>query len=361
LHIVAIGVILWSLASGASGLDWSLLLGAGLAASYWLLFLTRCVVGVGEGAYGPVAPTMLADYYPVAHRGQVMAYFYLAIPVGGALGYTLGDVVRGIDALGWRWAFYFVVAPGLLLGLVCFFMREPPRGRAETVISDPRRKLTRRDYLDLFRIPSYLLNLVGMTCMTFAIGGLAWWMAQFLENHDATPVLGVAPRSFFGILVALAGLLATILGGLAGDYVQRFHSGSYFLVSGVSMLIGFPMVLLCVLVPFPAAWVFIFLAVFTLFFNTAPTNAINANVTHPSVRASGFAFNILISHLFGDAISPAVIGWIRDQWSLDAGFIVVSLLMLAGSLFWIWGTFHLQRDTELAPTRLRPRPVSEPG
>src|SRR5437764_948181 len=59
--LVGIGVVIWSLASGASGLDWVSMVGVPLATAYWLLLLTRCFVGVGEGAYGPVAPTMLAD------------------------------------------------------------------------------------------------------------------------------------------------------------------------------------------------------------------------------------------------------------------------------------------------------------
>ncbi len=120
------------------------------------------------------------------------------------------------------------------------------------------------------------------------------------------------------------------------------------------------MFLMAIWLPFPASWIFIFLAVYCLFFNTAPTNAINANVTHPSVRATAFAFNILITHLLGDAISPALIGLIASRTGTDGtpnlamGFVVVSLTMLVGGLFWIWGSFYLQRDTEAAPTRLRP-------
>jgi MFS family permease len=352
--LVGIGVTIWSLASGASGLDWAVLIGVNLSIAYWLLFFTRCLVGVGEAAYGPVAPTMLSDLYPVSQRGRILSWFYLAIPIGGALGYTFGDImVRYDPAHGWRWAFYLVVPPGLLLGVWCFIMREPPRGRAEMAEPVAIRKPTLQDYLDLFKIPSYLLNMIGMTCMMFAMGGLAFWMAEFLTQHQAEPVLGLGPRSFFGLLTALAGLLATLAGGAAGDWMRRYHSGSYFLVSGASMMLGFPMVLLAIWVPFPAAWFFIFLAVFSLFFNTAPTNAINANVTHPSVRATAFALNILFTHLFGDAISPAVIGLVMSWASLDLGFVVVSVLMLIGSGFWIWGAFYLQRDTDLAPTRLR--------
>ena len=85
--LVGVGVILWSLASGASG----------MAMTFVALLLTRCLVGVGEAAYGPVAPTIIADLYPVRIRGQVLAWFYMAIPVGSALGYVFGGWVAKSD------------------------------------------------------------------------------------------------------------------------------------------------------------------------------------------------------------------------------------------------------------------------
>ena len=65
---IAAGVILWSLASGASG----------LATTFGAMLLTRCFVGIGEGAYGPIAPAMLSDCFPVRTRGLILSCFYLA-------------------------------------------------------------------------------------------------------------------------------------------------------------------------------------------------------------------------------------------------------------------------------------------
>src|SRR6266849_1678581 len=95
--LVGAGVIVWSLASGASG----------MASTFGILLLTRCFVGIGEGAYGPIAPDMISDLYPVQIRGRVLAWFYMAIPVGSALGYVLGGTIASM--LNWRWAFYLVV------------------------------------------------------------------------------------------------------------------------------------------------------------------------------------------------------------------------------------------------------------
>jgi hypothetical protein len=36
----------------------------------------------------------------------------------------------------------------------------------------------------------------------------------------------------------------------------------------------------------------------------------------------------------------------------DVSFLLVSLAVLLGGLFWLWGARYLERDTELAPTRL---------
>ena len=51
-----------------------------------MLLVTRLLVGVGEAGYGPAAPTIISDLYPVSRRGAVLAWFYAAIPVGSALG-----------------------------------------------------------------------------------------------------------------------------------------------------------------------------------------------------------------------------------------------------------------------------------
>jgi predicted MFS family arabinose efflux permease len=334
-------VVAWSLASGASG----------LAATYGLLLLTRCFVGVGEAAYGPAAPTVISDLYPVKRRGSVLAWFYAAIPVGSALGYVVGGVVAD-SALGWRWAFYLVVPPGLLLGLLCFFMREPVTGQAD-LEGGVARKARLKDYLILLQTPSYVLNTLGMTAMTFALGGIAYWMptyvSEFRQAGDAAYV-----NARFGPIIVVSGLSATLLGGLAGDWLRGRYPGSYFLVSGISMLFAFPLFLGVLYVPFPAAWILIFLACFCLFFNTGPTNTILANVTHPAIRASGFALNILVIHALGDAVSPAIIGAISDAAGKDmnSGFLAVSAFILVGGILWLWGARYLGRDTALAPSRL---------
>lgn len=347
--IVALGVTLWSLASGASG----------LASTFLVLLLTRCFVGIGEAAYGPIAPDIISDLYPVQSRGRVLAWFYVAIPVGSALGYVLGGLIAnsGIGALGgrligietesWRWAFFLVTIPGIALGLRSMSMREPRRG-AFTQSSKPKKTaIPWRQYGILLRTPSYVLCTLGMTAMTFAIGGIGFWMPYYLENKPGAPSNSTI---LFGAITAIAGLCATLLGGIAGDKLRTRFPGSYFLVSGAAMIAGFPIFFAALYAPFPwVVWVLIFLACFCLFFNTGPTNTILANVTHPSMRAIGFALNIFVIHALGDVISPVIIGLLNDRYKdMNKSFVIVGVMFLLAGIFWLTGIRFLQRDTARA-------------
>ncbi|HEY5811107.1 MAG TPA: MFS transporter [Terrimicrobiaceae bacterium] len=327
--IIAAGAAIWSLATAGSG--W--------APTFGILLLSRILVGAGEAAYGPAAPTLLADLFPKERRGMILAVFFAAIPFGSAIGYLFGGLVGA--AFGWRAPFHFAAVPGLILAGLCLLIkdRRPAAQAAQAA--------TKQDYVGLLRIPSYLYNVGAQTAMTFAIGGMSFWApAYFSEQrglHDLERV-----NLIFGIITAVSGLVATIAGGLLGDHLAKRFSGAYFHVSACGMLLAFPSTLAMIYAPFPLAWLFCFLAVFFLFFNIGPANTAIANVTKPSVRATAFAVAIFIMHAFGDAISPPLIGAIADRWNLEIGFIIVSVMMLVAGVLWLAGARFLASDAEKA-------------
>ena len=326
--IVGIAVILWSLASGASG----------LAATFWILFATRIFVGIGEGGYGPAAPTILSDLFPIETRGRIMAIFCAAIPVGSALGYVIGGLT-GVH-LGWRWAFYLVAPPGLLLGLLCFWQRDPRVAADHLVQKTPRRSM--RDYLNLFRTRSYLINCIAMTLMTFVIGGLGFWVPAYLRYRNQSPAVGM---TIFGLITVVSGLVSTLLGGVIADRLRSRFPGSYFWVSGIGMLIACPIFVVTLYVPFPAAWVTMFLAIFFLFLNTGPSNTALANVSLPAVRATAFAANIFIIHAFGDVQAFWLLGYIGGHTNMHVAFLFVSGIIFVSGVAWLIGVKYLPVDT----------------
>jgi MFS family permease len=332
--IVGVCVILWSLATAASG----------FALTFAALFITRIFVGIGEGGYGPAAPTILADYFAHQMRGRIMAIFCGAIPVGSALGYVLGGLIN--HQLGWRWAFYLVAIPGVLLGLLCFFQKDP-RTRTETLGRPERRRAGMEDYLILLRTRSFVINCLAQTAMTFALGGMAFWMSAYLIFRNQSPTLATP---IFGGITVVAGLLSTLLGGFLADRLQKRFSGSYFLVSGVGMILAFPFCIAMLYTPFPLAWGFLFGAVFFVFLNTGPSNAALANVVSPTVRATAFAVNILIIHALGDAISPPLLGAVAGHYDMNVAFLIISAAMLISGVIWLLGMKYLAADTAAVET-----------
>ena len=331
--IVGSAVILWSLASGASG----------LAATFAILFATRICVGIGEGGYGPAAPTILADLFPIETRGRIMAIFYAAIPVGSALGYVIGGLVGA--RFGWRWAFYLVTPPGLLLGLLCFWQRDPRVAAHRLEQESPRRSI--RDYLQLFRTRSYLVNCVAQTLMTFVTGGLGFWAAAYLRYRNQSPDVGM---TIFGLITVVAGLVSTLLGGVIADKLRSRFAGSYFWVSGIGMLIACPFFIATLYIPFPAAWITMFLAIFFLFVNTGPSNTALANVSLPSVRATAFAVNIFFVHALGDVQAFWLLGYIGGHANMHVAFLFVSGIIFLSGLAWLIGVKYLPADTAAVET-----------
>jgi len=332
--IVGSAVILWSLASG----------GSGLAATFGLLFATRILVGIGEGGYGPAAPTIISDFFPIQTRGRVMAVFYTAIPVGSALGYVIGGLVGA--HLGWRWAFFLVTPPGILLGLLCFWQRDPRVTLRELPQKSPRRSL--RDYVRLFRTRSYLINCIAQTLMTFVTGGLGFWAAAYLRYRNQSPDVGM---TIFGLITVVAGLTSTLLGGFIADRLRSRLPGSYFWVSGIGMLIACPFFVATLYIPFPAAWITMFLAIFFLFVNTGPSNTALANVSLPAVRATAFAVNILVIHAFGDVQAFWLLGYIGGHANMHVAFLFVSGIIFLSGVVWLLGVKYLAADTAAVESR----------
>ncbi len=329
--IVGSAVALWSFATGATG----------LAGSFAILFATRVFVGIGEGGYGPAAPTILADLFPIEKRGRILAIFCSAIPVGSALGYVLGGQIGA--RYGWRWAFYLVVPPGLLLSLLCFFRDDRERTRTRQETAREMRIMERIiRYLGLFRIRSFTINTFAQAAMTFAVAGLGFWIAEYLRFRGQP---AASAKTLFGAITVVAGLTSTLIGGWLADKLRPKFPSADFLVSGGGMIMACPIFVAALYLPFPTAWVPMFFAIFCLFLNTGPSNTAIANVALPSVRAMAFALNIFVIHVLGDLLAFPSIGFVAGHSDIRIAFLCVTGVMLVSGLIWLAGMKFLPGDT----------------
>ena len=292
------------------------------------LVIRHTLVGVGEASFVILSPTFVADMFPENHRGRVMGIFYLAIPVGTALGYVLGGMMG--PTYGWRTPFYVGAAPGVLLAFLLLFIPEPEWGQF-----DPHEKRPDRNTLKgLAKNPAFLTATFGMAMMTFALGGLQVWMPTFLHRaHGYT--LGKA-NQLFGLSTAVNGLVASLSGGWLSDYLLRRTRAAHYLVSAVSLALGIPAMWMALYSDGTRMVVGIFAAEFLLLLNTGPLNAAVINSVGAHVRAMALAVNIFIFHLLGDIPSAWLIGYISDRYSLQAAFLgpVVAIGLSSAILFY---------------------------
>jgi predicted MFS family arabinose efflux permease len=332
-RLMALGVGIWSVATAFSG----------VVRNQSQLLFGRAVVGLGEASYGAVAPAMLSDCFPPERRGRALAAFSMAIPVGSALGYLLGGIFE--RWFGWRAAFFVVAIPGLLLAWSVSRMEEPERGRLEGVVRPAGERAAPRagDYFELLRTPSYVLNCLAMTAMTFAIGGLAAWVPTYLTRVRGMEL--VQANLTFGLLTLISGLGGTLAGGWIGDRLLTRVRSAYFLVSGVGLALSVPCAAAVILLD-DRTWVLvaIFLAEVFIFLNTGPLNAIIADVSRAEVRATAYAVNIFIIHALGDAVSPTVVGMVSDRVGLALAFWIAPAALALAAGFCFWGMRYLPAD-----------------
>jgi len=205
-RLAAGGLAVWSLATGMTG----------LAGGYRALLAARATVGVGEASFGTVSPGLISDYFSKERRGRILSWFYVAIPVGSALGYLLGGVLG--QRYGWQAAFLLVCVPGLLLVLPIWLLKGPARR------GDADAAKAASGYAALLRNRSYILNTLAMSAMTFAIGGLAQWIPSFLNRIHSMDV--ARANTLFGAATVVAGITGTLAGGWLGDYLKNEAPGA---------------------------------------------------------------------------------------------------------------------------------------
>lgn len=330
--LIAGGILIWSSATVMTG----------FAASVGMLLFWRAMVGVGEASYATVSPAWLSDVYPEEKRNNALTIFYTAIPIGAALGSVIGGIIAA--NYGWRHAFIWAGAPGLLLALLLLPFKEPAR----TGGGDGSHKLPGwRDILALFKRRDYNLSVWGYTAYTFALGAMAHWGPSFLHRAHGMEVKKAA--EFFGYVLVGAGLLGTMLGGLAATAWQKRSRSGYAGTLALSMLLGGP-----------AAWIAfssdhqttsmtaLAVAMFCCFLGTGPINTLILESAPAALRASAMAGSIFMIHLFGDLWSPSIVGTLSDQWaSLSQALLILPVvLLLAGT---IWGLLALIQHRQPQP------------
>lgn len=321
--VIAVGVGLWSLATGA----------AAFAVGFWSFLVTRALVGIGEAAYATLSPALISDFYPPSRRNRILTIFYVAIPVGSALGFAVGGLLG--KEFGWRVAFMACGFPGILAALLALRISEPARGTF-----DDDKGTTPPGWPEALRQLAknreYVLAVLGYIFVTFASGALGDWFPAFLARLRGMDVAEAG--TITGVAAVVGGLGGTIAGGVLADRLAGKVKNPFLAVSGWSMLVTTILCCLAVLAESRIAIVVVIMATqFFMWFYNGPINTLLVNSVPSALRTRAFSLSILLIHLFGDALSPSIVGMISDATgNLILAISVVPVMLFLGTCVWLY-------------------------
>jgi MFS family permease len=294
--LIAVGLIVWSLFSGLTG----------FATDFWTLFLCRLLVGVGEATLGPAAISLLSDYFPPTKRATVTSIYSMGIAVGAGLAAFLGGWI-GFH-YGWRWAFYLLGFPGIILAALVFLLREPFRSKDANAAGTD---YSSSGWKNLLNSKPFIFLCLGYALLGLATNNLSIWGAVF---YTRVYRLDIATIGFYsGIFVIITGIPATLYGGVLADYFHRKRRGGRMLYGAVLSLISIPFWLLLLFAPnYQTAFFanFVLLGAALAWLGAAAADA--TEIAGAKLRGLAVAIYFFAVNIAAYAIGSTLIGKLND-------------------------------------------------
>jgi MFS family permease len=350
-RILAIGALLW----GSAGLF------AAASRSFVQLFLTRALLGVGQGTIGPTHLSLLSDYYPQRVRGRAMNYWRSANAFGSIVGAIAGGAI--VAAVGWRWGFAAAAIPGLVFGLVALTLREPRRGNTEldeALAANPllaeflREPTDRKGFFEslgtILRTRTLRYMIFANAAIGFTLIGVIVWLPTLFERRYGLETQEAA--AMFGIL-AVAAFLGQWFAGPVAD--NRMHRGLGYLGRMGAFATVVLLVMWSLAFAIPVAPVTIMLLVigsFTASVTSGGLIPIVAACSSPRIRSQSFAAFGLSLSVLGAASAPLVIGGVSELFQMrgmnEGDALRYAMLLAVASVASVgsWLVYQASRSAE---------------
>ncbi len=351
---VAHWVDVWSrkMMIGLMAIGWSVFtLGTGLASGFTSLLLTRLGVGVGEAGFGPGGTALVSASYPESKRGQKLGIFNVFITVGVIFGVIAGGYLSA-NFGGWRTPFYVFGIPGIVLGVLAFFMQDYHLKKTDGTDVQHEPFLSNLKQLLRIRTLRWLFVGLGMyAVLQISIG--TWFPSLLMRAYDikedkAGLVMGV---------VTIIGLSGPILGGVLADKWQKRHPGGRMRLAAVSIAIASVFVFLVLLAALDVnnRPLMIFCAAMmplhSIFVGMAlpAVAATSQDVVAPRLRGMSWGVATVALFLLGGAWGPLLVGSVSDHYDggyrgLALGLAITGLFGLVASWLWWVAARHVEAD-----------------
>jgi MFS family permease len=307
--ILGVGVLVWSVFTTLSGRAWD----------YASLFVCRLGVGVGEASCAPAANSLLGDLFPPHRRARAIALFMLGLPLGLGLSYVLSAYIS--RAHSWREALYVAGVPGLLLGMLAFWLPEPSRGSSEKhAVGSARREGSA--ILAILRIPTMWWIILSGALLNLNMYALGSFLTSFLMRYHRLEQVNANWIS--GVVYGFGGGFGMLLGGWLGDRVAGRRVNGRLLIATVGMIVAAPCFWLALQQSRGAYWAFaacMLPGCLCLYIYYSTVYSTIQDIVEPTMRGTAMAVYFFVFYLVA-AVGLYGFGWLSDtfrrQW-VEAG------------------------------------------
>jgi MFS family permease len=325
--------VVWSLAAAASA----------FTKNFAQLFATRTAIGVGEAGYAPGGVAMISGLFPEKKRSFFMGIWMASVPIGAAAGVMLGGIIA--TQYGWRHAFGVLAIPGLVLGILLFFVKDYKTVKLVKTKKDEQglakaRMKVKDITAEFIKKPSLILTYLAFAGNVFATVALLTWLPTFFQRVGGMSVTDSSVKS--GI-VMLAALVGTPVGGIIADRWFTRRKDARLLFSGISSCITAVALFAAFMVPEGGGLQYgllIVVGVTIAAFNPAAA-AVTQDVVHPGLRAISYGLCIIVQHILGSTLGPIFVGAVSDAYNIQTALSLLPIFILAsGIMFFIASRFY---------------------
>ena len=335
---------------------------SGLVVNPFQLFWATAATGLGQAYRIPVSNSLITDTYPIQARSRIFAFEGVGRPIGQLLGPMLvGGIavsIGGDDA--WRYAFFILAVPPVLLGLAALRLREPERGRFEqdAVLSgedaldvDELEPSMSTAFARLRKIRTFYALATGIGVVGFALIVVP---GQFNLLLDRKYGLDALERGIVESLIWLGSLVSIPIAGRV--FGRKFREDPDSVVRVMGTLIMAAGLLYLVVLPVKTLGLLILgLALAQALISAALVAApmIIAAVSPYRIRTQAFALLPVFIFLMGGFFGGLLGGQISDVYSNRTAMLILGP---PGALLGGWlirrGAHHIRRDISLSVEEL---------
>jgi predicted MFS family arabinose efflux permease len=321
-------IIAFSLLSGFSGVA------GGLAS----LIAVRALMGVAEGSFCPTSFAATADASHPKRRG-----FNLGLQQSGfaLFGLALSPIIATqlLNVVSWRWVFALVSVPGLILGLLMFFVIREPRA-IEPASTDRQATVAEGNWRDVLKRRNIPVAMIALFCaMTgvFVLGAmLPLYLTEYLSLDTQRMGIVVSAIGFGGFvgqfgLPGLSDIVGRRLASLAG------FAGTAVMLYVFRGLGAQPLVLFVVL--FVASF-------FTLGLVSLLSGPVATEAAPVGMVSTAIGIVVGAGEIFGGGVAPALAGFVATRFGIQN----ILWLPICAVLLGIGVSLLLE---ETAPARVR--------